>query len=198
MEGELQEVYARACACVTKEVELVVACFVYRVRHSEQVQVKVSKDVLSALEAAGCAACKKVSGCSLGMFLCHQQQQSTAQRPPETNEERDYFGDWGKGLGSFEGQGSYGGFIEKVVAELQARHEQRTQGGTRHQNKKLSLRKLYSVFGKVCAPTLFAVVTYFPLVDWTKQEQRFCCYPTTFLGILSASSSRRFIGHTFR
>lgn len=185
MEGELQEVYVRACACATKEVELVVACFVYRVRHSEQVRVKVSKDVLTALEAAGCAARKKVSACSLGMFLCHQQQ-STAQRLPETNEERDYFGDWGKGLRSFEGKGSYGGFIEKVVAELQARHQQRTQGGTRHQNKNLSLRKLYCVFGKVSNTFPFLWLN-FRLVDRTNQERRFRCHPTQ--AFLSASST---------
>jgi len=137
--GELAELYASACACASKEAELVIACFVYRVRHATQPRLQVSKDVVAALKAAGCLSRKKISACSLGMFLCQQVDGID-----------EYFGQWSRGL-SFEGDGgSYRGYVQAVVSVLQARHLERIRGRKGNNlNPGLSLRKLYEMFRKV-------------------------------------------------
>lgn len=139
-QGELQELYRNACACTKKEVELVVACVIYRVRHPDRPRVKVSKDILSILEAAGCAARKKICGCSLGMYAWVQ-----AKEPDER------FGDpvslFATPIANSVLQTSYRTWIEATVAELQARHV----GKVATRTTPLSLRKLYQVFAKVGA-----------------------------------------------
>jgi hypothetical protein len=139
LEGELAELYANACACASKEVELVVACFVYRVRHADQPRLKVSKDVVATLKAAGCCARKKISACSLGMFLCQQ-----------LDGRDEYFGEWSRGL-SFAGgeSGSYRDHVRAVVSVLQARHLERVGQKSNGNTQRLSLYKLYEVFRKV-------------------------------------------------
>ena len=84
-QGELQELYASACVCAKQEVEVAVACFVYRMRHQggKESRLRVSNDVLRALKAAGCISCKKISACSLGMYWQAQRQAADA-----------YFGEW--------------------------------------------------------------------------------------------------------
>ena len=144
--GELAELYASACACASKEAELVVACFVYRVRHATQPRLRVSKDVVAALKAAGCLSRKKISACSLGMFLCQQVDGID-----------EYFGQWSHGL-SFEGDGdSYRGYVQAVVSVLQARHLERVWGlkGNNNLNPGLSLRRLYEIFRKVSERVFF-------------------------------------------
>ena len=137
--GELAELYASACACASKEAELVIACFVYRVRHATQPRLQASKDVVAALKAAGCLSRKKISACSLGMFVCQQVDGID-----------EYFGQWSHGL-SFEGDGdSYRGYVQAVVSVLQARHLGRVRGQKgNNSNPGLSLRRLYEVFRKV-------------------------------------------------
>jgi len=163
--GELAELYASACACASKEAELVIACFVYRVRHATQPRLQASKDVVAALKAAGCLSRKKISACSLGMFLCQQVDGID-----------EYFGQWSRGL-SFEGDGgSYRGYVQAVVSVLQARHLERIRGQKGNNlNPSLSLRKLYEIFRKVSESFFFFF--FFPpegldspLPKWTNRS----------------------------
>jgi len=150
-EGELAELYASACACASKEAELVIACFVYRVRHAAQPRSRVAKDVVAALKAAGCPSRKKISACSLGMFVCQQLDGID-----------DYFGQWSHGL-SFEGDGApYRGYVQAVVSVLQARHLERIREAQEGNNVNpgLSLRKLYAIFQK--ASESFFFFFFFP------------------------------------
>lgn len=158
-EGELAELYAHACACSSKEAELVIACFVYRVRHSDRSRLEVSREVTAALKAAGCVTRKHISACSLGMWRCQQ-----------VNGCDEYFGEWSRDLSFNDDQqqgvvSSFRGCVQKVASVLQAKHLERIRAQKSPNqciNHGLSLRKLYQVFRKVRIPEGFgSLLSYF-------------------------------------